>query len=245
MIENLSINEFSQLPNRMKHALTEEIFGDKIKLTYEKAIGVINSCLESYEILATSYANFNIFCNESQLNLTDNLDILVNVSIEKFNQELCFTIKNKQNFFSHYVFNVPDSKFTLINDKMKLAYYDSTGKAVCSSSSSYSGIDAISFKLKFESCFSKTLQSNIKGLWTKELIHYVYNTPPDNNILILNGISDNNRVMHLRKKFKPIAFNMIKFNKEVFNISSPACACIEPDDLITHFSTVKNALSKI
>lgn len=247
MIENLSINEFSQLPNRMKHELTEEVLGDKIKLTYAKAIDTFNSCLELNETLATSYENFKILCNESQLNLINDLDILLNVSIDKFNQELYFTIKNKENIFSHYVFNIPDSKFTLISDKMDLRYTDSSGRAVCKSDSSYSDIRYVRFKLKFERIFSKNLRYNIKELWTKELNHHIYNRNCY-DILILNGINNEETdINYLWKNFRPIAYNMVEYDKHELtrNISSPAYTCLEPDDLITHFSNVKNARSQI
>lgn len=248
MIENLSINEFSQLPNRMKHELTEEVLGDKIKLTYAKAIDVFNSCLELNETLANSYENFKILCNESKVNFENHLEILLNVSIDKFNQELYFTIKNKENIFSHYVFNVSDSKFTLISDKMDLRYFDSSGEAECISESAYSDIRHVRFKLKFERIFSKNFGSNIKEIWTNELNHHIYNRNC-NDILILNGINnEENDIYSLRKNFRPIAFNMVEYDKHhelTRNISSPAYTCLEPDDLITHFSNVKNARSQI
>lgn len=87
-----------------KHFYSENLIGERIKLSYSDAVNVFNDCIEENEELRESYFIFRDCKNCSLNNLLGN-QVLIHTALDKFTEKLYFTLKKVDSSIAHIIFD--------------------------------------------------------------------------------------------------------------------------------------------
>lgn len=103
---------YKSLNNVEKNYFTEELMGDRIKLSYTAAINLFHSCIRSNEDLWNAYQNFLI--SKEDTNFLTDKDVLVFSAADKYQRELHFIVRNcLDSSFTVKIYNVDSKNFSL------------------------------------------------------------------------------------------------------------------------------------
>lgn len=241
----LSSQDYSNLSTFDQHDYTENLMGDRIKVTYKQALEALSSTLNSQNNkLFNAYKNFKeLYCNDDS-EIPSDLEVLINVSLDKFLEKIYFVVKNNENTLSHYTLNIPTGELSepkeLIFSKKAINNQKHFKNENRDESSNISKI-----------LFSLSPSKSIENIWNNSSLHHVI----ENDINQAKLASSNNsyegdhEYAYIQKKFSLIEKNSTEQNQyrrnQMYSFFNPAHITISPHDIVNSLQILPKSACSI
>lgn len=232
---------YESLTNLEKHYFTEELMGDRIKLSYRAAIDLFHSCIRSNEDLWNAYQNFLI--SKDDINFLSDKDVLVFAAVDKFQKELHFIVRNcLDNSITVKIYDVDSENFSL-NENITDTGTDGSNRKSYRKNCKLGKLQEIYFG------FRKNVTNSNK--WNHAILDY-YKGTVNHRVFYIYGrkqeYTKDDDYPYVEKTFSSNGFyiedNSVDDAGCMRSIFNPAHAPLLPDDLQQSYTT-KNARSAI